>query len=106
MREHLKHLARLLRENGEGVRAARVEDAIADLDQALDMFLRSNELWGGAGSLADCAGMMGIGQRTDGRREIEHVLIQLGNEQIRAGNVNPRTEIWVEVFREWEKAGI
>ena len=106
MREHLRHLAGLLHENGESVRAARVEDAVADTDQELDMFLRSNDLWGGAGSIADCAGMMGIGQRTDGRRKIEHALIQLGNEQIRAGNVNPRTEMWVEAFSKWEKAGI
>ncbi len=106
MREHLQYFAKLLHENGESDRAARVEDAVAGPDQELDVFLRSNDLWGGAGSVADCAGMMGIGQRTDGRRKIEHALIQLGNEQIRAGTVNPRTEMWVEAFSKWEKAGV
>ena len=37
---------------------------------------------------------------------IEHVLIQLGKEQILTGKVNPRTEIWVTAFSEWQKAGI
>jgi hypothetical protein len=95
----------LLGENGESVRAARVEDAVAAPDQELDTFLRSNDLWGGSGSIADCAGMIG-GQRTDGTRKIEHALIQLGNEQIRAGKVDQRTAMWVETFSKWEKAGI
>jgi hypothetical protein len=31
---------------------------------------------------------------------------QLGNEQMRFGNVNPRTEMWVIAFATWEKAGV
>jgi hypothetical protein len=50
--------------------------------------------------------MMGIGRRTDGRRKIEHALIQLGNEQIEDGKVNPRTEMWVDAFSKWENTNI
>ena len=105
MRERLQYLSGVLRDCGEVVSAARVEDAISGSEDELDAFLTSNELWGGAGSIADQAGM-GRGSRTEDTRKIEHALIQLGKEQIRAGKVNVRTETWVSVFEKWEKAGI
>lgn len=70
----------------------------------LDEFLRSNELWGGSGSIADQAGLKS--GRTNGTREIEQALIALGEEQIRQGIVNPRTVDWVKAFTEWRKLGI
>ena len=72
----------------------------------LDVFLTSNELWGGAGSIADQAGTTRAGERTEGRREIESILIQPGNKQIATGNVNPRTAMWVDAFTKWKKEGI
>jgi len=66
----------------------------------LDAFLASNELWGGSGSIADCAG--GGGRRSEVRR----VLIQLGKEQMRADYVNPRTEVWVTTFSKWDELAI
>jgi hypothetical protein len=56
-----------------------------------------------AGSIADCAGSP---DRSEGRRRIERVLLQLGKEQIRSGKANQRTEMWVTAFSNWEKAGI
>ncbi len=106
MRDYLRSLAQLLQEQGEGSLAAIVEDAIPGPDHELDLFLVSNELWGGAGSIADQAGMTRTGHRTEGSRKIQRSLIQLGNEQIRIGKVNSRTASWVEVFSKWEKAGI
>jgi hypothetical protein len=103
MREYLESLARLLRQEGDNARAILVEDAISGSDAELDTFLASNELWGGPGSIADCGGAV---ERTTARRNIERLLIQLGNEQMRSGNVNPRTSMWVTVFRKWEEAGI
>jgi hypothetical protein len=105
MREHLQSLAQLLRTQGEDVRAALVERAISGPEPELDVFLMSDELWGGAGSVADCAGIIGFSQRTEGRRQIERVLAELGNEQIRMGKVNPRTASWIKAFSEWEKSG-
>jgi hypothetical protein len=80
-----------------------IEDALAGPVEGLEAFLSSNELWGGSGSIADC---LPGGERSTGRRRIEHVLIQLGKDQILTGRVNPRTEMWVAAFSKWEKAGI
>jgi trimethylamine:corrinoid methyltransferase-like protein len=105
MREQLRQLSTVLRECGAQVSAARIEDAISGSEQEMDVFLTSNELWGGAGSIADQAGKQ-AGSRTDCSRKIESALVQLGKEQIRAGKVNPRTAMWVSTFEQWEKAGI
>jgi hypothetical protein len=103
MREHLQTLARLLHESGDDTFAASIEDAASAPDPRLQSFLASNELWGGSGSIADSAGGP---ERSDARREIERVLIQIGTEQMRSGNVNPRTEMWLKAFTAWEKARI
>jgi hypothetical protein len=100
MREHLEQIARLLRENGELTRAAVIEDLLAGTDDELNVFLSSNDLWGGSGSIADCA--LG-GGRSPARRELEHLLIRLGSEQISSGILNQRTAMWVEAFSKWER---
>jgi len=105
MRERLRLLAKVLKECGELNLAAQVEDVFSNSEAKLDEFLTSNELWGGAGSIADQAGI-GRGSRTEETRKIEHALVQLGKEQIRAGKVNPRTAGWVSTFEKWEKASI
>lgn len=105
MRERLQLLSKVLRECGESALAAKVEDVTSGSDLELDEFLTSNELWGGAGSIADQAGI-GRGLRSEGRRKIERTLTQLGKEQIQTGRVNPRTATWVSVFEKWEKTGV
>jgi len=104
MREHLTSIVRLLRENGEPARAVMLEDAIEGTDEQLGAFLTSNELWGGSGSVADCA-LVGR-DRSEARRAVERVLIRLGNEQLRAGTVNPRIAMWVEAFTKWKDMGL
>ena len=104
MRERLKSLADLLHEAGDGVRAALVEDVCRGPDAQCEAFLVSSELWGGSGSIADCAG---VGEkRSPVRVKIEHLLLQIGNEQMRSGHVNPRTEMWVSAFTAWEKTSV
>lgn len=105
MKEHLELLSKTLRECGQPLLAARIEEIISGADDGLDVFLRSNELWGGAGSVADQAGIE-TGPRAECGRKIEFALVQLGKEQLRAGIVNPRTEMWVSAFEKWEKTGI
>jgi hypothetical protein len=106
MRDHLQRLSQALEECGEVTCAARIKDLLSGPEHELATILTSNELWGGAGSIADQSGLTKRGQRTDRRRTVERALIQLGNEQIRSGNVNQRTARWVSVFTKWENAGI
>src|SRR5688500_16029054 len=105
VKKHLGDLAELLSANGDAQLAAMVKAAISATESELVHFLTSNELWGGAGSIADQAGM-GTGVRTDARRNIERVLVELGEEQLRVSLVNSRTAMWVIAFKEWSRDGI
>jgi hypothetical protein len=98
--DRLTHLANILRETGETTLAERVNAALARSDAEIDTFLESNDLWGGAGSIADQAGMSD-GTRTVERRKIERALIDLGEEQVRINKLNPRTLMWIEAFGKW-----
>jgi len=69
----------------------------------LEAFLKSNSLWGGAGSVADQAGIDGGREK---RREIEAMLVHLGNFQIQEGILNQRTQMWTEVFSEWQEKNV
>jgi hypothetical protein len=97
MRERLYALMEALRQTGDSALAERVGDALAGSDTDVDAFLVPNELWGGAGSIADQAG---TGAHQSGnRRTVEAALIELGDLQIQSGNLNRRTVMWVETFR-------
>lgn len=79
--------------------ALLVRNALSGSAQTLDEFLRSNELWGGAGSIAD----QPFEGRSTQRKELEKLLIQLGRLQLRGGNANVRTRPWVEAFEKWHQ---
>jgi hypothetical protein len=100
----LERLSSVLQDAGEN----RSVDLIAKILEAeqvtQDQFLVSNELWGGAGSIADQAGL-GNG-RQEMRRRVEQALIGLAEEQERAGMLNPRTLSWVDAFKKWQRMGI
>jgi hypothetical protein len=76
-------------------RSLHASDAVA-------AFVMSNELWGGAGSIADQA----LGGRSAERLQLERLLIELGREQIAMGYANPRTEMWTSAFTEWHTQNI
>ena len=65
-------------------------------------YLVSNELWGGAGSIADQA----VLESPDARKQLEVLLICLGREQMNLGRVNVRTEMWVSAFEKLKVKGI
>jgi hypothetical protein len=104
LRRRATELAETLEELGVTAYAAQIRSALAGTPEQFDAYLRSNELWGGAGSVADQAGIGG--GRTEARRRIERALIALGTEQIRAGLVNVRTANWVAAFTKWQESGI
>jgi hypothetical protein len=95
MREHLTYLADVLARAGEKAFAEQVRAALAGDDIATKAFLVSNDLWGGAGSIADQAG---IDVSRKDRRRIEEALIKLGIAQMNAGVANPKTAGWVSAF--------
>lgn len=100
-RTPLLEVAALLTRGREWSRASRVDAAAKD-DQSVEAFLGSNDLWGGAGSIADEA----IPSDAALRAELESLLIQLGNLQLVAQIVNPRTEMWVHAFENWQRLGL
>ncbi len=65
-------------------------------------YLVSNELWGGAGSVADQA----VLEFPEARAQLDRLMIRLGREQMSLGRVNVRTEMWVTAFEEWQAKGI
>jgi hypothetical protein len=106
MREKLRRLADLLRTQGDDVRADWVEEALSGSDEAIDACLVSDNLWGGPGSIADEGGLRDSRGHDDGRKQIQGLLIEIGNEQIRMGKVNIRTKSWVEAFTKWRAMGL
>jgi len=98
----LAEIANLLEAGQEYLFALRVRHALSDSAPTLQEFLRSNELWGGAGSIADAP----LAGRSAQRKELERLLIKLGRIQLTHGNANIRTKNWVEVFEIWHQRGI
>ena len=103
LRQHLQALHDVLARSGETLAARQVLHALSQADPQLEIFLLSNDLWGGSGSIADQAG---CGLARASRRSIESALIDLGEAQLGAGLANIRTKGWVEAFRSSQNQGI
>ncbi len=99
----LRTLNRTLTEAGNPDLARMVQAAIAASEPDRIAFLKSNELWGGPGSIADQAG---VDSSRHLARKVESALICLGEEQIRLDIVNPRTASWVGAFSVWQRQGV
>ena len=97
IKEKLRELATLLQAGGESDFAHTIDKALKTAEAAITDLLVSNDLWGGAGSIADQA----LIQNKELRRQLQHVLIELGELQQKIGKVNVRTEMWVSIFKEW-----
>ncbi len=105
VRAILSELADLLENGSERYeqRAARwVRAALSGPQRELDDFLISNELWGGAGSIADSA----FASDQTRRAPLEDLMIKLGHLQMEAGESNVRTESWVRAFESWRDADL
>ena len=103
VRPQLEALETVLAQHGENASAGMIRAALDGSEEGLHAFLVSNDLWGGAGSIADQAG---ISRGRDARRSVEVALLNLGTTQMRAGIVNVRTGTWVEVFSVWQREGV
>ena len=86
LRQRLRALRAIVVEvHGEDLYAEEMAAALAGSDEQLKAYLVSNNLWGGAGSLADQGGF-----------RITAALADLGRAQLGAGVTNPRVKSWVE----------
>ena len=110
VRCHLEDFRRQLRRILELVRSCEpsaivrpMHTAATGSDDQLIAYLKSNELWGGSGSVADQAGLSSKTEHV--RRSIEKRLLELGEMQSAAGILNPRTEMWTEAFRSHHLSG-
>ena len=101
-RIYLDRLVSVLERSGERVLVDQILTTI-DNPAGVIAFLKSNNLWGGSGSIADQA--CGT-DRNPTRLELERVLIDLGKWQIGARMTNPRTGSWVDAFEHWAAHGI
>jgi hypothetical protein len=93
----LLEIADLLERGQEDRAAASVREALSDSEEKLADFLGSNELWGGAGSMAD----QSLTSDATRRKALESLLIKLGKLQMATDRANPRTEMWVQAFEQW-----
>jgi len=98
-----KHLLievhKLLLAGSEVFQANLIEQALNGGEERLLDFLISNELWGGSGSIADQA----LVENTNLRKQLEELLVELGEIQIMDGHANERTKSWVRAFKNWAK---
>jgi hypothetical protein len=100
LRIQLTELKELLRIGGEHYLVKQIGDALEGSDDALRAYLISNELWGGAGSVADQALIGREGQR----KQFENLMIRIGKTQMSMKLKNVRTEMWVDTFEIWQKS--
>ncbi len=103
MNKIIKHklieLGNLLKSGGETLYASNLKNSLNDSNDKMWNYLTSNELWGGSGSIADQA----LIESSDLRKQLQHLLIELGNLQIKENRANIRTQMWVSAFSEREK---
>ena len=95
IREILSEMSALLERHNAS--SNHLFNALHGDDEKMWAFLISNELWGGAGSVADQA----LLELPDERRKLDRLMIRLGREQKKVGRVNVRTEMWVSTFEKW-----
>ena len=88
------------RKHGDNYCADQIQAALSGSEEDLRAFLVSNELWGGAGSIADQA-LVELGRPV--RREAEAVLADIGEMQTDIGIANVRTQMWTSAFRQWQR---
>jgi hypothetical protein len=95
VRDILQEISELLEKHNGSSNALAIA-LLGDENELWDVLL-SNDLWGGAGSVADQA-LIGLPEE---RRLLEGLMIRLGREQMRLGKVNVRTQMWVSAFEKW-----
>ncbi len=92
----LKEIKSLLEAGKEYYNFGLIKNILNSDEEELWNFLTSNELWGGAGSIADQA----LLDNKDLRIRLEKLLIKLGDIQIAKDRINIRTRMWIAAFKQ------
>ena len=100
VRDTLQEISELLEKHNASSNTLAI--ALLGDDKKMWRYLVSNELWGGAGSVADQA----LLEIPDARMQLDRLMIRLGREQMSLGRVNVRTDMWVTTFEKWLAEGI
>ena len=95
LRDLLREISALLERHNASSNA--LFEALHGDEEKLWAYLVSNDLWGGAGSIAD----QPLLEMPEERKRLDALMILLGREQIRIGRVNVRTQMWVSTFEKW-----
>ena len=99
IRNILTKIKGLMHAGNDQVYFEMIQKVLQGDDEELWKFLTSNDLWGGAGSIADQALIDDKGLR----KELERLLIDLAEQQTKEGRLNQRTKSWVDAFIAWSK---
>lgn len=91
----LENIFKILKEGNEDYSAELIYNALNGQQDKLWEFLVSNELWGGAGSIADQA----LLDKKELRKKLNEFLVELGNMQINVNKINDRTKMWVTALK-------
>ncbi|MFA5144021.1 MAG: hypothetical protein WC522_07660 [Candidatus Omnitrophota bacterium] len=95
IKETLEKISEVLKKGNEDNYTELIYNALNGQQDKLWEFLVSNELWGGAGSIADQA----LLDKKELRKKLNEFLVELGNMQINVNKVNDRTEMWVTALK-------
>lgn len=112
MQDELEQLAALLdsQEAGAAYRLRCLSLLQARGEDRFWVEVNANEIWGGAGSLADQAFVVNPGVPPEvwqvQRRKFHELMIRLGRALLAHGNANPRISMWVEAFEQWNRLDI
>lgn len=99
IKDVLVKIKELMHTGNDQVYFEMIQKVLQGDDKELWVFLTSNDLWGGAGSIADQALIDDKGLR----KELEMLLIDLAVQQEKIGRLNPRTKSWADAFIAWSK---
>jgi hypothetical protein len=107
MIEDLRTVKALLRKHGSSNDSAWLGHLITVAEADPAEFWRQfncNEIWGGAGSIADQFLVQGLGdsmERRKDRKNFYRAMARLADEMAAAGIANDRAQRWAQAFTEW-----
>jgi hypothetical protein len=110
-REIVSEIVVVRRNSGEERFAVLLEDSLGFGDEDFREYLVSNTMWGVSGSLPDQllfsnGKELNEEKKKELRSDFRKLIIKLGTLQMKKNMTNPRTEMWVSAYTNWERSGL